>query len=364
MKRWSGFLGRLPPRRGRGQLRLAAAALVLFPAVILVVLLVGLNSVDLEQRLTPAVAGRKVADVTTAGLVSASTAVPSPPIPPSASTPTVTDTTAPAPTPAPSPVPTRASVPMIAATRTPCPNPTDTPTAPKPTPATRPKLIALDPGHGGQYPGAAHRDRSGSYDVIEKNVNLRVALLLADMLREAGYRVILTRSTDTILNTSAEDVNGDGEVTVEDDLQARVDSINSSGADLLLSIHHNGSDSPSMRGCTTYYCADRPFAERNRALAEMVQAGLLAHLREAGYATVPDLGVRDDATIGKPHGHLCLTGPTTPVLARASQMPGVVGEALFVTCDDEAGLLKESRILQAIAAGYRDGVQRFFERYR
>lgn len=219
----------------------------------------------------------------------------------------------------------------------------------------------MDPGHGGQYPGAVHPDGHGGYDVIEKDVNLRVALLLADALRETGYRVVLTRSTDTILNTSAEDVNGDGQVTVEDDLQARVDFINSSGADLLLSIHHNGSESRSMRGCTTYYCADRPFADQNRALAEMVQSNLLASLRLAGYTVVPDLGARDDATIGKPYGHLCLLGPTTPVLARASIMPGVVGEALFVSFDGEAALLKDERVLRAIAIGYRDGVQRFFE---
>lgn len=112
-----------------------------------------------------------------------------------------------------------------------------------------------------------HHDSSGKVDLVEKDVNLRIALLLADMLIEEGYEVVLTRTGDSLVNTAGEDLNGDGKVTVEDDLQARVDLINASQADILLSIHHNGFDSP-MRGTSTYFCADRPFAERRVALRQ------------------------------------------------------------------------------------------------
>lgn len=294
---------------------------------------------------------------------------PSPPTSvPRAVTPTATPTSTPEPTvtstPTVAPSSTPRPAPTVTATATPEPPASPTPELPEasPTlPVARPWLIAIDPGHGGEYAGAVHYDASGHPDLVEKDVNLRVARLLADMLEKGGYRVVMTRSGDTIVNTSRQDLNGDGELTVEDDLQARVDLINESQADLLLSIHHNASGSTPMRGCMTYYCGDRPFADRNRTLANLLQDSLLARLRSAGYAAIPDLGVRDDSTIGKPHGHLCLTGPTTPVLARASAMPGVVGEALFVSDDHEAALLNDDEILLAIAAAYKDAVDSYVE---
>lgn len=275
--------------------------------------------------------------------------------------PTATDTptAAPSPTSSPAPTPTATATP-----RPPASSAIEIPKATPTPPLTVSKVIAIDPGHGGEYAGAVHYDSSGRPDLVEKDVNLRVALLLAGMLKEANYRVVMTRADDTIVNTSRQDLNGDGALTVEDDLQARVDIINEGQADLLLSIHHNASGSTPMRGTMTYYCGDRPFADRNKALASLLQDSLLTRLRAAGYAEVPDLGVRDDSTIGKPHGHLCLTGPTMPVLARASAMPGVVGEALFVSDDHEAALLKDEKILLAIATAYKDAVDRYCELYK
>src|SRR5215475_9047886 len=62
-------------------------------------------------------------------------------------------------------------------------------TPPKP----RPKLIALDPGHGGTDPGAL-----GVNGVQEKNVVITVARDLQAQLQAGGkYRVMLTRAADT-----------------------------------------------------------------------------------------------------------------------------------------------------------------------
>lgn len=388
---------KLRRKRGRWHLKLPVSVIVALPVVALVVLLTRTGGTGLlpepgpkfsvtptqgvgKRVPSPTVAVSLATAVATATDVptvtsSSLTAISTPTHPPvtavltavatstiPATPTTVVTTTIASPMPTAPPVPTATFTPMPMATPTPLlvVIPTAVPESehgPKDQ-----KLVAIDPGHGGEYSGAAHRDDNGQYDVIEKDVNLRVRLLLSDMLKEAGYGVVSTRSGDTTVNTSGQDLNGDGQVTVEDDLQARVDLINNHHADLLLSIHHNGSEATPLRGATSYYCASRPFAERNRILATGLQAGLLVRLQEAGYAGVPDLGVRDDTTIGKPHGHLCLIGPTTPVLARASEMPGVVGEALFVSDDLEASLLKQDRVLRAIALAYRDAVEHYFER--
>ena len=198
-------------------------------------------------------------------------------------------------------------------------------------------------------------------NLAEKNVNLRVALLLSDLLKQAGYEVVLTRGSDSKVNTAEKDTNGDGEVTVEDDLQTRVDIVNNAGADVYVSIHHNGSDTP-MRGTMSIYCADRPQAAKSKALASLLQTNLLAQFRAAGY-TPTDLGVRDDANLGKPGGHLVGLGPKQALVARPSNMPGALGEALFVSDASEAALLRDDRFLQAEAAAYRDAVTQYFQAY-
>jgi N-acetylmuramoyl-L-alanine amidase len=369
--------------------RLPAYLLVALPVLVVAVLLAR-GRAPIENPVAQPTPTIIVALATTPRGTSTVVLIPPPTAAPAAThLPTLSATGSPSPTStlAPSPTETLAPSPAATSTRAPTATPmpvpptatdvaTLTPRPPTPTsiataqpsiptapPSGVQRTVAVDPGHGGVYAGAVHTDANGAADVVEKQVNLRVGLLLADMLHEAGYRVVMTRATDTIVNTPEQDQNGDGKVTVEDDLQARVDLINASGADLLVSIHHNGSDSP-MRGTTTYYCASRPFTDRNRSFAAAAHAAILSRLREAGYASPVDLGVRDDATLGKPGGHLCLTGPTMPgMLARASLMPGLVGEALFVSDDQDAALLRDNRFLQAIAAGYRDGVLAYFAAY-
>jgi len=56
--------------------------------------------------------------------------------------------------------------------------------------------VVIDAGHGGKDPGAV------ANGVREKDINLRVARLMADMLKKEGLRVVLTRSTDVYLQLS------------------------------------------------------------------------------------------------------------------------------------------------------------------
>ena len=333
-----------------------SAALVAIPLLVIIILARSLTNG--EQPVPPATPVATVPTPLVAVVTTSPTpSLASPTVPPTLS-PTATLTPAP---PAATPSPTPTAVP----TATPRPVPTATPTAiPTRTPASTStpaksgaaaprKLVAIDAGHGGPYAGAVNGD------VVEKDVNLRVALLVADLLKQAGYDVLLTRSTDTHVNTTERDTNQDGKVTVEDDLQARNDLINAAGADIVLSIHHNGSNTP-MRGTMSFYCADRPQAARSKALASFLQSSLLARYREAGYAS-PDLGVRDDVNLGKPGGHLVMLGPATEYVIRPTTMPGALGEGLFISDPTEASLLKEPRILRAEAAAYKDAVDKYFQ---
>ena len=86
----------------------------------------------------------------------------------------------------------------------------------KPTPPFRPKLIALDPGHGGRDPGAL-----GARGTQEKGVVWTVAGELRQQLMAGGrYRVMVTRAGDSYVP-----------------LRERVARAQAVKADLFLSIH-------------------------------------------------------------------------------------------------------------------------------
>jgi N-acetylmuramoyl-L-alanine amidase len=220
-------------------------------------------------------------------------------------------------------------------------------------------VIAIDPGHGGPEPGSVHRS-GGRVDLIEKEANLEIGLRFETLLAGRGFGTVMTRWTDIDVNRPRWDRNGDGRTDPDDDLQARVDIANQAGAALLFSIHNNGSTNPAFRGTYTYYCSTHPRGDESRLLAGLLQASLLSNLRGAGYTDVVNGGFYDDGGLGKPYGHLFLVGPQTPRVARVSEMPGVVGESLFVSSDREAVLLQDGAILDAIARGYFEATLAYF----
>jgi N-acetylmuramoyl-L-alanine amidase len=219
------------------------------------------------------------------------------------------------------------------------------------------RTIAVDPGHGGPETGSAPSD-----DLIEKDVNLKIALALADLLREEGFRVVLTRDTDRAVSPNYR--NSGVRSQVVQDLQARVEVANAAGAELFLSIHNNGSGDPSARGTEVWYNAARPFADRNLTLAELVLENVLRQLRAAGHSAV-DRGVKDDANFRIWNGrafNLFVLGPG-PGYRPATKMPGALGETLFLTNPADAAALRRPAIVQAIVRGYRDAVLRYLEKY-
>lgn len=116
----------------------------------------------------------------------------------------------------------------------------DTPKRKKPTtPGLAGKTIVVDAGHGGSDVGAI-----GKNGLLEKDVTLKVALLLEDYLTEAGANVLMTRRTDVdVARPNATDA---------EELQARVDVGNNNDADLFLSIHIDSFVSPDAHGTTVY----------------------------------------------------------------------------------------------------------------
>ena len=102
-----------------------------------------------------------------------------------------------------------------------------------------PKLIVLDPGHGGTDPGKQNL----RLKLDEKDMTLDVALRLRKLLELRGYRVLMTRTSDTRFSNSP-----------NVDLPLRAEVANKTAADLFLSIHFNAVDRDPQRvsGVETY----------------------------------------------------------------------------------------------------------------
>lgn len=217
--------------------------------------------------------------------------------------------------------------------------------------------VVIDAGHGGPESGATYTFQDGSR-LFEKDVNLKVATKVGDELYRLGYNVIMTRRSDVRVN-GGRDVDGDGKILVEDDLQARIDIANNARADIFVSIHHNGIRNSGIRGTEVYYCDSRPFSDKSRKLAVFTQEALVGSMREAGYNTV-DRGAKTDSRALGAGRHYYLLGPKNRLIARPSEMPAIIGEGLFVTNDYEASLLRQDGFLAALARGYVWAINRYF----
>src|SRR5438105_13509417 len=96
---------------------------------------------------------------------------------------------------------------------------------------TRFTTIVIDPGHGGFDRGGIPGQR-----VLEKNMTLDVALKLKPILEKAGYKVIMTRSTDVFVP-----------------LGTRVAIANSYPNAIFVCIHFNSASRSGASGIETYF---------------------------------------------------------------------------------------------------------------
>jgi N-acetylmuramoyl-L-alanine amidase len=270
----------------------------------------------------------------------------------------------------PSPTSTKpAEVIVVFTPSTPTPTPTFTPT---PDPRFKGKIVCLDPGHGGSDRGYTRDADDKAPAMEEATLNLEHALALKKRLEARGFTVVMTRTTDTDVNATRADVNGDGLVGSDsdrakmiDELQARINVCNKAHADLLVSMHLNGFPDSSVGGYETWYNASRPFTVDNRLFATLAFEALGRKMRAAGY-NATSRQVNDDATahvdIGRDaFDNYVITGPAHKGLIVPSAMPGAIVESLFISNDDDAAFMATGEGTNAIVSAYEEAVVDYFE---
>jgi N-acetylmuramoyl-L-alanine amidase len=138
--------------------------------------------------------------------------------------------------------------------------------APLPPPAREEKRstllsgvkIAIDAGHGGMHTGGKGNR------LMEKDINLAVALNLQKILESWGAKVVMTRTTDRHFDNR-----------VDEDLDARVDIVNGARPDLFLSVHTNFVANAGPRGFEVWVPRCNGSRDRlSRDLAELIRDDL------------------------------------------------------------------------------------------
>jgi len=235
-------------------------------------------------------------------------------------------------------------------------------------------VVCLDPGHGGWDSGFI-RPLSGPLPgLAEADYNLAQAYDLAERLSEEGFEVVMTRRSPSAVNADGADINGDGETISDseaagtvDELQARIDICNEAQADLLVSMHINGFDiRPWVKGYETWYTGSRPFGDFSERFATLVYRALGTEMEVAGYITDArevndDRNISVDESDSTLFAHMIVTGPDVRDQIEASQMPGAIVEALFISNDDDAYFLDSPAGHDAIVAAYESAIIDYFD---
>jgi N-acetylmuramoyl-L-alanine amidase len=208
-----------------------------------------------------------------------------------------------------------------------------------------PKLIVIDPGHGGTDPGKQNL----KLKIDEKDMTLDVALRLRKLLEMRGYKVVLTRSTDTRFSNSP---------TV--DLPMRAEVANKAGADLFISLHFNAVDRDPQRvsGVETYVLTPQfqvsTQPEQDREMVKIYYPGNRQDTANAllGYNLHRQL-VRDLKASDRGYKRFRLA------VLRTLACPGVLVEAAYLSNDAEARRIATPEFRQQIAEAVADGVDSY-----
>ena len=190
------------------------------------------------------------------------------------------------------------------------------------------KTVVLDAGHGGEDGGA-----SSAGGVLEKDLNLALALTMRDILVANGVNVILTRETDTLLYDR--NVNFEGRKK-KLDMAERIKITTDASDPLFVSLHMNTYPNPSCKGLQVWY------SENNVASIELAKT--------IQQSTQEILQHENDRPVKR-------SGSSIYLLHKL-ECPAVLVECGFLSNPAEAALLADENYRQQLALTLCMGILR------
>jgi N-acetylmuramoyl-L-alanine amidase len=219
-------------------------------------------------------------------------------------------------------------------------------------------IVSIDPGHGGEDPGAI-----GPTGLREKDVVLAVSLMLRDRLEAVpGMRVMMTRDADYFVA-----------------LRERVRKARRVQADLFVSIHADAFYKPEARGASVFALSDRGasssmarwMAERENA-ADLVggtQVGGDAQLMRTLLDMSTTAQIKDSLRLGTEvlsrigrigNLHKPRVEQAGFAVLKAPDVPSILVETAFISNPDEEERLRDPDYRRRLADALATGIKRYF----
>ena len=196
--------------------------------------------------------------------------------------------------------------------------------------------IVVDAGHGVPDGGA-----EGSDGTLEATLNLAIAKAIEREGSQRGIKVILTRTTEEGLYTNE---NVEKKWKKLEDLQCRKTIMDSSKANLAISVHMNAFPSDtSVHGAQVFYpkSGNAEVLTESERLAESIQRALVKGLADGS----------NRSHMGKGNVYL-LENPSLPI---------ALVECGFLSNCQDLGTLKQEKWQRKVAVCILDGIQSYME---
>ena len=233
---------------------------------------------------------------------------------------------------------------------------------PKAAPASRrPIIVALDPGHGGEDPGAI-----GRRGTREKNVTLAIARKIRALIdREPGMRTMLTRDDDYFVP-----------------LNVRVEKARRVRADLFVSIHADAFTTPTARGSSVFALSEKRATSEvarflankenesdliagvnlkgkddhiQRTLVDLSQTATIDHSLRLGSSVLQRLGTVND--LHKPR-----VEQASFAVLKAHDVPSILVETAFISNPQEEKRLTSKAYQDKLARAILEGIKDYLKR--
>jgi N-acetylmuramoyl-L-alanine amidase len=226
------------------------------------------------------------------------------------------------------------------------------------------KIIVIDPGHGGEDPGAI-----GPRKTMEKDIALKVGEKLIYLLNQnKEFQAFLTRKGDYFIP-----------------LEQRVKIAREYGADLLISLHTDGSFNPQARG-SSVYCLSLSGATDQAAkiLADKENMSNIlggAFLKSASLTKDPNLNqilfdlmqnnsmkesfrfaeiLLEDIKVVNPLKYV-LYRQANFIVLKAPDIPSVLVEMAYITNKEDERLLNKNEFQEKVAQTLTDSIKNYFK---
>lgn len=194
------------------------------------------------------------------------------------------------------------------------------------------KVVILDPGHGGEDPGAV----SDKLGIKEKEVNLYIAGEVKKLLEANGYKVIMTRTEDFL---EYDETANSNTAKRRQDLVRRKQIMDAPGTDIVVSIHLNKFPDAKYKGAQVFFPKN---SKSSQKLAMSLQGALIEN-------------------VDKDNSREALVKKEEIIILKNLKTTTAIVECGFLSNEEEEGKLGEKEYRDKIAKAIKIGIDGYFK---